>query len=56
LNINQQQEVILGNLSQATTMLQESAEFALLMPEVRVNIVYALRPVQAKMSPPLTAE
>ena len=42
MNINQQQEVILGNLAQATTMLQESAEFALLMPEVRVNIVYAL--------------
>ena len=42
MNINQQQEVILGNLAQAMNMLQESAEFARLMPEVRVNLVYAL--------------
>ena len=42
MSINQQREMILGNLAQATTMLQESAEFALLMPEVRVNLVYAL--------------
>lgn len=34
--------MILGNLARATAMLQESAEFALLMPEVRVNLVYAL--------------
>jgi len=37
-----QREVILGNLTQATTTLQESADFSLLMPEVRVNLVYAL--------------
>jgi len=37
-----QKEVILGNLTQAMNMLQESAEFARLMPEVRVNLVYAL--------------
>lgn len=38
----QQKEIILGNLAHAVNMLQESAEFALLMPEVRVNLVYAL--------------
>ncbi len=37
-----QDEVILGNLAHAVNMLQESAEFALLMPEVRVNLAYAL--------------
>lgn len=37
-----QDEVILGNLAHAVNILQESAEFALLMPEVRVNLVYAL--------------
>ncbi|MBM4448424.1 MAG: phosphomethylpyrimidine kinase, partial [Chloroflexi bacterium] len=42
MNINQQREMILGNLAQAMNRLQESAEFALLMPEVRVNLVYAL--------------
>jgi len=41
LSVNQD-EVILGNLAHAVNMLQESAEFALLMPEVRVNLVYAL--------------
>jgi len=42
LSTNQQEDMILGNLARATAMLQESAEFALLMPEVRVNLVYAL--------------
>ncbi len=37
-----QEEIILGNLARAMAMLQESAGFALLMPEVRVNLVYAL--------------
>lgn len=37
-----QEEVILGNLTHAVNLLQESAEFAQLMPEVRVNLVYAL--------------
>ncbi len=41
MNINQQKEIILGNLTQAMNTLQESSEFALLMPEVRVNLVYA---------------
>ncbi len=42
MSINQQEELILGNLAHAVATLQESAEFALLMPEVRVNLVYAL--------------
>lgn len=33
---------ILGNLVSAVKMLEDCPEFALLMPEVRVNIVYAL--------------
>jgi len=33
---------MLGNLVSAVEMLQSCAEFALLMPEVRVNLVYAL--------------
>ncbi len=35
-------EAILGNLVVAVTMLEDCAEFALLIPEVRVNLVYAL--------------
>ena len=35
-------EKILGNLIQAVDLLEKSREFAYLMPEVRVNIVYAL--------------
>lgn len=42
MRTNQQEEMILGNLARAVVTLQESAEFALLMPEVRVNLVYAL--------------
>jgi len=34
--------LILGNLVKAVNLLEASPEFALLMPEVRVNIVYAL--------------
>lgn len=37
-----QEDMIMGNLARAVNMLQESAEFARLMPEVRVNLVYAL--------------
>ena len=33
---------ILGNLVVAVTMLEDCPEFALLIPEVRVNLVYAL--------------
>ena len=35
-------EKILGNLLSAVEMLEESPEFSSLMPEVRVNIAYAL--------------
>lgn len=35
-------ERILGNLAQAVNKLQGCREFSLLMPEVRVNVVYAL--------------
>jgi hydroxymethylpyrimidine/phosphomethylpyrimidine kinase len=38
----QQKDMVLGNLVRAMHLLGESAEFALLMPEVRVNLVYAL--------------
>ena len=34
--------MVLGNLVRAVAMLQNCAEFSLLMPEVRVNLVYAL--------------
>ncbi len=40
---NQQQaELILGNLVRSVEILQDCTEFSLLMPEVRVNLVYAL--------------
>ncbi len=42
MSTEQQAEMVLGNLARAVNMLQESAEFARLMPEVRVNLVYAL--------------
>ena len=35
-------EKILGNLAQAVNNLQGCREFSMLMPEVRVNVVYAL--------------
>ena len=35
-------EQIMGNLVQAVEILQKCKEFACLMPEVRVNVVYAL--------------
>ena len=35
-------DLLLGNVTRALTMLEDSAEFALLMPEVWVNMVYAL--------------
>ena len=34
--------MVLGNLVHAVEMLRNCAEFSLLMPEVRVNLVYAL--------------
>jgi len=42
LNSAQQAELVLGNLVRAIDKLQSSAEFARLMPEVRVNLAYAL--------------
>jgi thiamine-phosphate diphosphorylase len=39
---NQDRELILGNLVLAVDKLEKCAEFALLIPEVRVNLVYAL--------------
>ncbi len=39
--------MVLGNLVRAVEMLQNCAEFALLMPEVRVNLVYALPEAKA---------
>ncbi len=37
-----QVEMVLGNLVHAVEMLQNCPEFSLLVPEVRVNLVYAL--------------
>jgi len=37
-----QKDLVLGNVVTAATMLQDSRDFSLLMPEVRVNLVYAL--------------
>jgi len=42
LNNTKQLEMVLGNLVRAVEMLQNCAEFSMLMPEVRVNLVYAL--------------
>ena len=42
MNITEQSQTILGNLVRAVQMLQKCSEFSLLMPEVRVNLVYAL--------------
>ena len=38
----EQPEMILDNLARAVEMLQNCPEFSFLMPEVRVNLVYAL--------------
>ncbi len=37
-----QTEMVLDNLARAVQILQNCSEFSLLMPEVRVNLVYAL--------------
>jgi len=42
MKVTNQAEMVLGNLVRAVQMLQNSPEFSLLMPEVRVNLVYAL--------------
>ncbi len=42
MNRQEQRDLLLGNVTRALTMLEDSPDFALLMPEVRVNMVYAL--------------
>ncbi len=37
-----ERDLVLGNLVTALTMVQKSRDFSLLVPEVRVNLVYAL--------------
>lgn len=37
-----ERDIILGNLVRAVHILEESENFVMLMPEVRINIVYAL--------------
>lgn len=39
-------EIVLGNLAIAVNLLEQSPEFASLIPEVRVNLVYALPQAQ----------
>jgi thiamine-phosphate diphosphorylase len=38
----EQRDLVLGNVTRALGMLEDSPDFVRLMPEVRVNIVYAL--------------
>jgi len=38
-----ERDIVLGNLVRAVHILESSENFAVLMPEVRVNIVYALK-------------
>lgn len=38
----EEKDLVLGNLVTALALLQNSRDFSLLMPEVRVNLVYAL--------------
>ena len=42
MNNAQQAEMVLGNLVRAIYLLQDCPEFAALIPEVRVNLAYAL--------------
>ena len=42
MNRKEQEEKILGNMLCAVTMLHKCPEFAALVPEVRVNLAYAL--------------
>jgi len=41
-------DLVLGNMLQAVRMLKESRSFALLIPEVRTNLVYALPDAKSK--------
>lgn len=42
LSIEQEKDIILGNLVRAVQILESSEYFGLLMPEVRINIVYSM--------------
>ena len=42
MNASKQAELVLGNLTRAVEILHNCPEFALLVPEVRVNLAYAL--------------
>lgn len=42
MNKTKEIEMVLGNLAYAVTMLEDCPEFTSLIPEVRVNLVYAL--------------
>lgn len=42
MNDTEAVEGVLGNLTRAIGLLEECSDFALLVPEVRVNVVYAL--------------
>ena len=42
MDISEQSQTIMGNLVYAVEMLHQCPEFSALMPEVRVNLVYAL--------------
>ncbi|MFC1911685.1 thiamine-phosphate synthase family protein [Chloroflexota bacterium] len=46
MNDSEQAELVLSNLTRAVEMLHNCAEFALLVPEVRVNLAYALPKAQ----------
>ena len=42
MNRSEQAEIVLGNLVSAVEMLENCPEFSSLVPEVRVNLAYAL--------------
>ena len=42
MNKTRQAQMVLGNLAEAVAMLRNCPEFSRLVPEVRVNLVYAL--------------
>ena len=42
MKLTKESQLVMGNLVAAVAMLEKSAEFPLLMPEVRVNIVHAI--------------
>ena len=48
MNKQDESDRVLGNVTRALTMLESSKSFALLMPEVRVNMVYALLEIWPK--------